>query len=54
MPSNKNSVWYAGNSNGRQLMEKVKALGVVDVEAAVKPEKFTKEVVEQVKSWRRE
>ena len=48
------SVWYFGNSNGRQLMEKVKALGVVDVEAAVKPEKFTKETVEQVKSWRRE
>ena len=47
-------MWYVENSNGRQLMEKVKALGVVDVEAAVKPEKFKKEAVEEVKSWRRE
>ena len=47
-------MWYVGNSNGRQLTEKVKASGVVDVEAAVKPEKFKKEAVEEVKSWRRE
>ena len=52
--SNENSVWYVGNSNGRQLIETVKASGVVDVEAAVKPEKFKKESVEEVKSWRRE
>ena len=45
-------MWYFGNSNGRQLMEKVKASGVVDVEAAVKPEKFKKESVEEVKPWR--
>ena len=43
-------MWYVGNSTGRQLMEKVKASGVVDVEAAVKPEKFKKEAVEEVKS----
>ena len=47
-------MWYVGNSNGGKLMEKVKASGVVDVEAAVKPEKFKKEAVEEVKSWRRE
>ena len=47
-------MWYFGNSNGRQLMEKVKASGVAGVEAAVKPEKFKKEAVEEVKSWRRE
>ena len=45
-------MWYVGNSNRRQLMEKVKASGVVDVEAAVKPEKFINEAVEEVKSWR--
>ena len=47
-------MYYFGNTNGRQLMEKVKASGVVDVEAAVKPGKFKKEAVEEVKSWRRE
>ena len=45
---------YFGNTNGRQLMEKVNASGVVDVEVAVKPEKFKKEAIEEVKSWRRE
>ena len=54
IPSNENSVCYFGNTNGRQLMEKVKASGVVDVEAAVKPGKFKNEAVEEVKSWRRE
>ena len=47
-------MWYFGDNNGRQLMEKVKASGVIDVEAAVKPEKFKKEAIEEVKSWRRE
>ena len=32
-------------------METVKASGVVDVEAAVNPERFKKEAVEEVKSW---
>ena len=50
MPSNENSAWYVGNSDGSQLMEKVKASGVVDVEAAVKPEKFKEEALEEVKS----
>ena len=31
--------WYVRNSNGGQLLETVKASGVVDVEAAVKAEK---------------
>ena len=53
-PSNESSVWYVGNSNERQLIETVRASGVVDVEAALKPEKFKKESVEEVKSWRRE
>ena len=33
-------------------METVKALGVVDVEPAVKPEKFKKEAVEEVRLLR--
>ena len=37
---------------GRQLLETVKAFGVVDLEAAVKPEHFKKEAVEEVKSQR--
>ena len=45
-------MWYVRNSNGRQLMETVKASGVVDVEPAVKPAKFKKEAVEEVKSSR--
>ena len=39
--------WYVRNSNGGQLLETVKALGVVDVEAAVKVDKkIKKEAVE--------
>ena len=52
--SEENSVgWYVRNSNGGQLLETVKASGVVDLEAAVKPEQFKKEAVEEeMKTWR--
>ena len=52
--SEENSVgWYVRNSNGGQLLETVKASGVVELEAAVKPEQFKKEAVEEeMKTWR--
>ena len=41
-------MWYVRNSNERQLMEAVKASGVVDIKPAVKPEKYRKEAVQEV------